>query len=136
MIPENQRLVRIRTSEDELTCIVCPIGCHLTVETDADGALLVHGNKCKRGVHYAEAEFSDPRRVVTGTCAVAGGQPGRVPVKSSAAVPVGRIPAFLNVMYSLRVLIPVDVGEVIQENVANTGIDLVATMTIDGGITR
>lgn len=31
-----------------LTCIVCPNGCHLQVE-EADGSYIVHGNRCPRG---------------------------------------------------------------------------------------
>ena len=37
-----------------LTCIVCPRGCQLTVELGADGAVLsVTGNTCPRGKQYA-----------------------------------------------------------------------------------
>ena len=131
MIPENQRLVRIRTSADELTCIVCPIGCHLTVEPIDGDQFEVHGNKCARGARYAEEEFRDPRRVVTGTCALASSVCGRLPVRSSEAVPVERIPAFLNAMYELRLKTPVALGSVVGRNLAETGIDLVATLTME-----
>ena len=131
MIPENQRLVRIRTSADELTCIVCPIGCHLSVEVNDSEQFVVHGNKCAKGARYAEEEFRDPRRVVTGTCALDDGARGRIPVKSSEAVPVDRIPAFLNAMYKLRLTTPIALGSVVGQNLAETGIDLVATLTVD-----
>jgi CxxC motif-containing protein len=131
MIAENQRLVRVRDSEDELTCIVCPIGCRMHVSRKEDGSLRVTGNKCKRGAAYAEEEFRDPRRMVTGTCAVADGTFYRLPVRSSESVPVDRIPRFLNAMYELRVPAPVRRGEVIARNLGDTGIDLVATMTVE-----
>ena len=131
MIPENQRLVRVRTSADELTCIVCPIGCHLTVAPSADGGLNVTGNKCKRGLLYAEEEFRDPRRVVTGTCALTDGRERRLPVRSSEPVPVDRIPAFLNAMYDLRVPAPISLGDVVGQDLADSGIDLIATLTIE-----
>ena len=126
MIPENQRLIRIREAGDQMTCIVCPIGCRLTVTRDGD-QLTVEGNRCGRGRDYAEEEFRDPRRVVTGTCSVAGSRWPRVPVKSSASVPVERIPGFLNAMYDLRLTAPVEPGSVVLQDVDGTGISLVAT---------
>ncbi len=130
MIAENQRLIRVRDTEDELTCIVCPIGCRLHAERKDGGSLEVTGNRCKRGVAYAEEEFRDPRRPVTGTCAVTGGEFFRLPVKSSEAVAVDRIPSFLNAMYELELTAPIQCGEVIATDVAGTGIDLVATMSM------
>lgn len=130
MIAENQRLVRVRDTDDELTCIVCPIGCRLTVERRADGSLEVSGNRCRRGEAYAREEFRDPRRTVTGTCAVADGDVPRLPVKSSQRVPVDEIPRFLNAMYELVVPAPVTCADVVASDVAGTGIDLVATMTV------
>jgi CxxC motif-containing protein len=131
MIAENQRLVRLRDTDDELTCIVCPIGCRLTVDRNDDGSLEVSGNRCKRGVAYAEEEFRDPRRMVTGTCAVEHGTFFRLPVRSSEGVPVDQIPAFLNAMYELRLAAPVNRGDTVAANLGETGIDLVATMSVE-----
>ena len=44
----------------ELTCIVCPKGCQLTVELEGKKVLSVEGYTCKRGVAYAEAECTAP----------------------------------------------------------------------------
>lgn len=52
----------------ELTCIVCPQGCHLVVQEDAEGRLLVSGNRCPRGALYAQEELTTPKRLVTATC--------------------------------------------------------------------
>ena len=65
---------------EELICITCPLGCHLSVERRADGGLSVSGNRCPRGARYAEEELLAPKRVVTATCRA-------VP---EAAYPVGR----------------------------------------------
>jgi len=131
MIAENQRLVKVRDTDDELTCIVCPIGCRLKVERNEDGSLEVTGNRCRRGAAYAEEEFSDPRRMVTGTCAVRDGVFFRLPVRSSESVPIDRIASFLNAMYRLVLDAPVRRGELVATDVADTGIDLVATMTVE-----
>jgi CxxC motif-containing protein len=130
MIAENQRLIRVRDSEDELTCIVCPIGCRLHAVRLDDGTLEVTGNQCRRGIAYAEEEFRDPRRVVTGTCALRDGVWYRLPVRSSTSVPVQEIAGFLNAMYALELIAPVNRGDTVATDVAGTGIDLVATMTV------
>ena len=129
MIAENQRLIRIRENGDTMTCIVCPIGCRLVVDRTGD-TLEVTGGKCRRGEEYAREEFSDPRRLVTGTCAVTDGPVFRLPVRSNRPVPVDRIGAFLNAMYELRLEAPVESGTVVATDVGGTGMDLVATMTV------
>ena len=47
--------------ERKLTCIICPLGCPLTVEL-ADGKVVkVTGNTCKRGEAYANNECTNPQ---------------------------------------------------------------------------
>ena len=130
MIAENQRLVRVRDTDDELTCIVCPIGCRLTATRADDGSLNVSGNRCKRGVAYAEEEFRDPRRMVTGTCAITSGIFFRLPVRSSETVPVDDIARFLNAMYEIVLTAPVKRGDLVATDLGGTGVDLVATMSV------
>ena len=45
-----------------LTCIVCPVGCRLTVEMEDGKVLKVSGNECKRGEEYARKECVNPVR--------------------------------------------------------------------------
>ena len=40
----------------EMTCIICPMGCSLTVEMEGEEITSISGNTCKRGAAYAEAE--------------------------------------------------------------------------------
>lgn len=59
----------------ELTCISCPLGCALKVETDEAGKVLsVSGNTCKRGEEYGRREVTAPVRTVTSTVSVEGGE--------------------------------------------------------------
>ena len=66
----------------ELICIGCPLGCNLTVEMDGGQVVSVNGNTCKRGDDYARKELTDPRRIVTSTVPVAGGNLPVVSVKT------------------------------------------------------
>ena len=44
----------------ELTCISCPLGCPLRVETDDEGRVLsVTGNTCRRGEEYGRKEVTE-----------------------------------------------------------------------------
>jgi CxxC motif-containing protein len=131
VIKENQRLIRTRDTDDELTCIVCPIGCRMTVDRTADGQIAVSGNRCKRGAAYAQEEFQDPRRVVTGTCAISGADAARLPVRSTNGVPVDQVSVFLRAMYELRFSAPVKRGDLLATDLGSTGIDLIATMTAE-----
>ena len=47
----------------ELICIVCPRGCHLTIDENKN----VTGNSCPRGVQYAINEVTNPMRMLTST---------------------------------------------------------------------
>lgn len=144
----------------ELTCIVCPIGCRLSVENAADGELLVTGNRCPRGAAYAVEEIRAPKRVVTATCrlgpagacaddsSVPGAEgnaaalrararrrglcdPRRLPVKSSAPCPKERIDELLADIYAASATPPVKRGDVVIPNWKGTGIDVVAARALD-----
>ena len=53
-----------------LTCIICPRGCALTVEGEKDN-LVVTGNACPKGKQYAIDECTHPVRTVTSIVRVA-----------------------------------------------------------------
>ena len=57
----------------ELTCIVCPVGCRVTVEIEGE-EMRVSGNQCKRGEAYCRQEVSCPVRTVTSLVAVSGSE--------------------------------------------------------------
>ncbi|MDO5047185.1 MAG: DUF1667 domain-containing protein [Anaerococcus sp.] len=111
----------------ELTCINCPIGCQLTVKMQDDQVLSVSGNNCKLGDIYARKEVVDPRRIITSTVALEGGHMPTVPVKTKTDVPKGMIFDIMKEINSLRAKAPVHIGDVLKENICNTGVDLVAT---------
>ena len=109
----------------ELTCIVCPRGCALTVELDGDKVVGVSGNICKRGEAYAEAECTRPVRTVTSTVRCKSGKV--VAVKTNAPVPKSKV---FDVMKEINTTLAPDgikIGDVIIKNVAGTGSDVVAT---------
>ena len=114
----------------ELICIGCPLGCNLTVEMDGAQVVSVNGNTCKRGDDYARKELTDPRRIVTSTVPVAGGNLPVVSVKTATDIPKNKIRECLCALKGVTLTAPVQIGDVIVENVADTGVDVVATKYI------
>lgn len=112
----------------ELTCISCPIGCAMTAEVRPDGSVVVSGNQCARGAHYAREELVDPRRVVTATCRTGSALHPRLPVRTSAPCPREMIPDLLSKIYSLNVAVPVRQGEVLG---SLGDVKIVATRTLE-----
>ena len=118
-----------------LTCIVCPIGCALSVEGDPEAALSISGNRCPRGAVYAQEEVRAPKRVVTATCGIASpvldGSPRRVPVKTQQACPRERINDLLADIYKTRIRLPVKAGDAVITDWQGSGINVVAVRTLD-----
>ena len=110
----------------KLICINCPKGCEMEVSVRNDGVLAVAGNSCPKGEDYARAEVTNPTRMVTGLVRVAGMRKP-LPVKTRVAVPKTKIDAVLFALHQATVQLPVKIGDVIIPNVAETGVDVVAT---------
>jgi CxxC motif-containing protein len=133
----------------ELTCIVCPIGCSLVVEEGSapgEEGFTITGNRCPRGVAYAQEEIRAPKRVVTATCGIVfpagegpdqGGPhrsltaPRRIPVKSSAPCPKDKIDELLGDIYRLRMSLPVKAGDKLIMDWEGSGINVIAVRNLE-----
>ena len=109
-----------------MTCINCPMGCQLDVETLADGTLKVTGNACLRGETYAKEEVTAPVRMVTGLVRVKGTK-RPLCVKTKVAIPKGKIPDVLAALAATEVEAPVALGDTVIADACGTGIPVVAT---------
>ena len=113
-------------SKRELTCIVCPRGCPLTVELGEDGSVLsVSGNICPRGKNYAIDECTNPMRVVTSTVRCKDG--AVVSCKTAASVPKSLVFEVMKVINTTLAPSEVKIGDVLIANVLDIGVDVVAT---------
>jgi len=108
----------------EMICIVCPRGCHLTVDEET---LTVKGNSCPRGEKYGRDEVTAPTRTVTGTVAVEGGLHARLPVRTDKPVPKEKMFDVMNALHSYTAAAPVRLGEVLIADVCGTGANIIAT---------
>lgn len=99
----------------ELTCIVCPIGCSLSVELEDGKVIDVKGNTCPRGKAYAENECIAPKRTITTTVKCKNGE--ILPVKTETPIPKEKMFEAMEVINKTNPSLPISVGDVIIENI-------------------
>lgn len=107
----------------ELTCIICPIGCTLSATVFGGKVISVEGNTCPRGKKYAEEELIAPKRTLTTTVRASTGE--LVACKTDASIPKEKLFSAMEIINSLRIDLPISVGDVIIDNIF--GARLVAT---------
>ena len=114
---------------ETITCINCPMGCRMTVTLDDDTVTSVTGNTCKRGETYAHQECTQPLRMVT---AVAPVENSAVPVslKTRTPIPKAKIEDCMRAIDDLCLSAPIEAGAVLIANVADTGVDVIATKSV------
>lgn len=110
-------------TERQMTCIICPMGCSLTVQMEGENIVQISGNTCKRGAAYAEAEVSHPERTVTSTMRCDDGSV--LAVKTDRPIPKSRVMDCMRLINAHRATLPVSIGDVLLEDVF--GSNVVAT---------
>lgn len=108
-----------------ITCTRCPMGCALTV-TEAGGILAVTGQGCPRGEEYGRSEYTCPVRTLTTTVLVTGGAEPLLPVRTDRPIPKAMLFACMELVRSMSVAAPVSAGQILLENIAGTGANLIA----------
>ncbi len=111
-----------------LICITCPKGCHLQVDEQNDYA--VTGNSCPRGAEYGRSELLHPVRVITSTVKISGAAIPRLPVKTDRPLPKEHMFDCMDLINTIQVQSPVQVGQVLSADLFGTGVNLVAAKTL------
>lgn len=115
----------------ELVCIGCPMGCMLEVELEGKEVISVKGNTCRKGEEYGKKECTNPTRIITSSVKVEGGEIEMVPVKTESDVPKGKIFDCAKELKTVKVKAPINIGDIILENIAGTGVNVIATRKIE-----
>ncbi|HPE37392.1 MAG TPA: DUF1667 domain-containing protein [Spirochaetales bacterium] len=113
-----------------LTCIMCPRGCRLTVVKDGD-AVSVSGHACPRGEAYGRQEAVCPLRSLTTTVRADGGARPRLAVRSSADLPLSRLLDAMAALDGVVVRAPVRAGDVVARDILGLGVDMLATDNLE-----
>lgn len=113
----------------EIYCVTCPKGCKLTVKMDGEQVVeVLHG--CKRGQDYAHEELTNPKRMVATSVQVDGGVHPLLAVYTAQPIPKGMIHPLLDALRSVHVQAPVKMGQVVAENVLDTGVNVLASRSV------
>ncbi|MCI6857858.1 MAG: DUF1667 domain-containing protein [Eubacterium sp.] len=116
-----------------MCCTTCPSGCTLSVTVDDQNQIFsVEGNNCPRGEIFAKKEWTDPVRTLTSTVfARIGEQEMLVPVKTAEPISKKLMKVAMEEIQMVRLDHKVQMGDVVLENIAGSGVSLVACKTID-----
>lgn len=110
-----------------MNCIMCPLGCEMTVIIEDGSVTGVTGNTCPRGPKYAHDEVTAPKRMLTGTVRIQGGLLPLLPVVSKATLPKEKILSCAAELRKITVTAPVAEGQIIVKNILGLGVDIVAS---------
>jgi CxxC motif-containing protein len=117
--------------ELRMCCTTCPNSCALTVQVEGETIVSVEGNKCKRGLDFAEQERIDPKRMLTSTMILRTSSGERsVPVKSALPMSRAKMQDAMAVIRAASLSHGVHIGDVLIPDVADSGVDIVASKTV------
>lgn len=121
--------------KNTLTCIICPMGCLMEVETENDscGQTIVRSVKdhgCKRGEQYASKELQNPTRTLTSTIKVIDGAFPVLPVKTEGEIPKNKLLQCMEVIRRASCKAPVKRGDVVIYDILGTGVNMIACVDV------
>lgn len=116
--------------EQMITCINCPVGCRMQVTLQNGEITALTGNACKRGINYAQQECIAPKRMVTAVVSLQG-RAMPLSIKTREPIPKSKIFEVMRVLSQLQLTPPIQIGEAVYQNICDTGVDVIATKTVE-----
>jgi len=113
----------------QITCITCPIGCRVSVETK-DGQYVISGNKCAKGENFVKAELTSPMRSLSTTVRTVFANAPVLPVKTNGEVPKEKIKEIMRELSKITVTEKTGIGETIVSGISGTNCDIIAVSNI------
>ncbi|MFC1861629.1 DUF1667 domain-containing protein [Chloroflexota bacterium] len=114
----------------EIICIMCPIGCRMSVQLTDKKKVQVEGNQCKKGSKHAQQELTFPGRVLTTTVRTANPAYPLLPIRSSKQIPRDRLDDCMREIARLQVRPPVQSGGAVIKDILGIGVDMVACASL------
>ncbi|WFO74863.1 DUF1667 domain-containing protein [Desulfurococcaceae archaeon MEX13E-LK6-19] len=111
----------------KVLCIVCPRGCEVKVVIEGGEIKSIEGNACPRGAEYAVTEVRSPKRVLMSVVKCRDGDLPVVSVKTDKPIPKDKLLEVSKYLANIEVKAPVEIGDIIVENVLGLGANIVAT---------
>jgi len=110
-------------------CTICPLSCEvqLDIEPESKEIRKISHNRCPKGKDYAIKEFTSPERTLTTTVAIEGGIHPLIPVRTDRPIPKPLMHDIMKVSARVRVKSPIKMGDIVVENVLDTGANIIAS---------
>ncbi len=115
----------------ELVCIVCPNGCRMNVTVNEENQIILVDNAlCKKGEVYARDEIQSPKRSLTSTVKVIGGEFPLVSVRSDKPMPKEKIKEAIFELKKQVLKAPIDYHQLIIRDFLGTGVNIITTKQV------
>lgn len=118
----------------ELTCIICPNGCGITVELEGEegrGKIrAIKGALCPKGRSYAEQELKNPQRNISTSVLVRGGVLPLASVRLTNSIPKDRIFDAVKAIKDCALTAPVQAGRIAVHNLLGYDTDVIVTKSV------
>lgn len=109
----------------EVSCVVCPVSCLITVTGTAGEVQDIKNCGCKKGREYATNEFLAPKRMLTSLVKAKDYKTPVISVRTSAPIPKEKVFEVMDVIRGIEVAPPYAIGKIVVRDVLGTGSDLV-----------
>lgn len=113
------------------TCIICPNGCEITVETDAQQIVSMTGAGCPRGKRYVKQEIIAPLRTISSSVRVLDGVMPIASVRLTRPVPRDQIFPVMREIEKAVITAPVAIGDCVIPSVLGFDSNVIITKNID-----
>ena len=114
--------------EEEIICIGCPLGCRTTLRINKQHEVVeITGYKCKEGRQYVMEEYRNPVRILTSTILTEKSGCPLLPVRTNRPILKSKLKEAALALGRLRVRPPIQAGQIILQNLLNSGADVIAT---------
>jgi CxxC motif-containing protein len=114
-------------------CVVCPVGCEIDAVHDGSKIISMEGNKCEKSEEFVTQELIEPMRILTTTVRIQGSRWPVIPVRTDKAIPKRLFPRIMKQLRRSKLQAPVNILDVVVNDVLHTGASVVATRTMPHG---
>jgi len=112
-------------------CIVCPLSCLGEVSIEKGEVVAIKNMTCRRGEDYAREEIVAPKRMLTTTVRITGGELPLLPVVSDGVLPKGKVMACARYLADIVVQAPIKEGDVVCPDILGLGVNIVASRSLN-----
>lgn len=107
------------------------MGCVIEVQSKDGKIIQVTGNKCPHGKEYAEEETLSPKRTLTTTVQLENSDLPLLSVRTEKPIPKQHLSEAMEILRKVRVSAPIEMGQIIMENLLGLDVNVVATRKAD-----